>query len=209
MDVRLASLYNSYNKKVRPLICEIEGREEQFEEPVLLDIANMFDELSLYRKCETERTGDAMSHYAQAEANMNLCLSHSYQYLIKSLHENIVAFKKRCGKQDREVLDHGSFCSKFNSLEKETLECIRNGRNKDDLAAIADYRKAYNDLSQMEKMTVRELPVQIMRHTRRSSAATTIVQWLLSIGVSVGVGVLVNNYQTEILAWIDSMKTAF
>lgn len=209
MDDRLGSLYNSYNKKVRPLICEIEGRVEQFEEPVLQDIANMFDELSLYRKCETERADDAMSHYAQAEANMKLCLSHSYQYLIKSLHENIVAFKKRCGKKDREVLDHGNFCSKFNSLEKESLECIRRGRNKDDWAAIVDYKKAYNDLSQMEKMTVRELPIQIMRHTRHSSAFITIAQWLLSIGVSVGVGVLVNNYQTEILAWIDSMKTAF
>lgn len=209
MDDRLASLYSSYNKKVRPLICEIEGREEQFEEPVLLDIANMFDELSLYRKCESEKVGDAMAHYVQAEANMKLCLSHSYQYLIKSLHESIVAFKNRCGKKDREVLDHGSFCSKFNSLEKEALDNIRRGRNKDDITAISDYRKAYNDLLQMEKMTVRELPVQIMRHSRRSSAVVTIVQWLLSIGVSIGVGVLVNNYQTEILAWIDSMKTAF
>lgn len=209
MDDRLASLYNSYNKKVRPLICEIEGREEQFEEPVLLDIANMFDELSLYRKCESEKTGDSMAHFAQAEANMKLCLSHSYLYLIKSLHENIVAFKKRCGKKDREMLDHGTFCSKFNNLEKEALEYIREGRNKDELKAIDDYKKAYNNLSQMEKMTVRELPVQIMRHTRRSSAFVTVVQWLLSIGVSVGVGVLVNNYQTEILAWIDSLKIAF
>ena len=47
MHNRIAELYDRYNSTLRPLVSEIEGRNEYFEEPLLINVASMFDFIAL------------------------------------------------------------------------------------------------------------------------------------------------------------------
>lgn len=47
MHNRIAELYDRYNSTLRPLVSEIEGRNEYFEEPLLVNVASMFDHIAL------------------------------------------------------------------------------------------------------------------------------------------------------------------
>ncbi len=46
MDVRLHEIYSRYNTELKPLIAEQETRMSAFEEPLLLNLSKMFDNLS-------------------------------------------------------------------------------------------------------------------------------------------------------------------
>ena len=186
MHKQVVELYNRYNDTLRPLVSEIEGRNEYFEEPLLINMASMFDFIALSEVCD-DCLGKASYH-------LNLCISQNYQYLIKNLDEKMNAFEKRCNVSDRNILDGGKFIGKYTSLKKEAQECVRRGRKKKDIDAIDDYSTAYNLYSKIEELIDRELPVQIMHNTRKKSRTLTIIGWVLSILISIAMGKLANTY---------------
>lgn len=47
MASTISDIYRRYDNTLRPLVSEIEGRNESFEEPLLNDVASMFDALAL------------------------------------------------------------------------------------------------------------------------------------------------------------------
>lgn len=157
MHKQVAELYNRYNDTLRPLVSEIEGRNEYFEEPLLINVASMFDFIALSKVCDD----DCLE---KATCRLNLCISQSYQYLIKNLDEKMNAFEKRCNVSDRKILDGGNFIGEYTSLKKEAQECVRRGRKKKDIEALEDYAEAYRLYSRIESLIDRELPVQIMHN---------------------------------------------
>ena len=105
MHKRIIELYNKYNDTLRPLVSEIEGRNEYFEAPLLINMASMFDFIAL-------SSIDEDYYLEKASYHLDLCISQSYQYLIKNLDEKVNAFEKRCNVSDRNILDGGSFIGK-------------------------------------------------------------------------------------------------
>lgn len=202
MHAQIAEIYKRYNDTLRPLVSEIEGRNESFEEPLLVDVASMFDAIAL---SEDERN-DSQVYLTQASSFLDLSISHSYQYLIKNLHEKMLAFENRCNSSDRDVLDEGKFVGKYASLKKDAKKCVREGNRKSDIEALGDYERAYSSYSKIEKMIDRELPVQIMQNTRKDSLRWTIVGWAVSIILSVVIGIVVNRYADEIIGFLMSWK---
>lgn len=201
MHKQVAELYNRYNYTLRPLVSEIEGRNEYFEEPLLINVASMFDFIALSEAYDDDCLEKASYH-------LNLCISQSYQYLIKNLDEKMNAFESRCNVSDRNILDGGKFIGKYTTLKKEAQECVRRGRKKKDIDALDDYATAYNLYSKIEKLIDRELPVQIMHNTRKNSRTSTIIGWGLSILISVTIGKLANTYWGAFIEWLMTWKNA-
>lgn len=200
MDVRIVELYKKYNNTLRPLVSEIEGRNECFEEPLLPNTASMFDSIAL---SDSSKDEDKRSYYIeQALCYLDLSISQSYQYLIKNLHEKIVAFEKRCDASGRGILDDGKFIGKYVTLKRQAEYYTREGRAKGDLNALCDFNSAYSAYSKIEKLIDRELPVQIMQNTRKNSRKWTIAGWILSVFVSVVIGKVVNTFSDSISEWV-------
>ena len=81
------TLYVKYNDELRPLISEFEGREEQFEEPILKSMAYVVDELSL---CVQEKNADEQNnHYERAQKNLEEAVINCYKYLVYSHHKRL------------------------------------------------------------------------------------------------------------------------
>lgn len=200
MHTQIVKLYNRYNYTLRPLVSEIEGRIEHFEEPLLINVASMFDSIALSDgvNADTEMSLD------QASCYLDLSISLSYQYLIKNLDEKVNAFEKRCSSSDRNILDNGNFIGKYRQLKDQAYNHTRIGRKKDDINAINDYALAYKAYSDIEKLIDKELPVQIMQHTRKSSIFWTIFGWSISIFISVVIGKIMNIYGETIIEWIKT-----
>ena len=201
MHRQVAELYNRYNDTLRPLVSEIEGRNEYFEEPLLINVATMIDFIAISNVYDDDCLEKASYH-------LNLCISQSYQYLIKNLDEKMNAFEKRCNVSDRNILDEGKFIGEYISLKKDAQECVRRGRKKEDIDALDDYATAYNLYSKIEKLIDRELPVQIMHNTRKNSRTSTIFGWGLSILISVIIGELANTYWEAFIEWLMTWKNA-
>ena len=207
MHPEIAELYKKYNETLRPLVSEIEGRNERFEEPLLLNIASMFDSIAL-SEADTNKE-ECVSQVSQAKSYLDISISQSYQYLIKNLYEKMIAFEKRCNASDRKILDRGKFIGKYNSLRNQAKEYVRTGRNKDDLLALKDYESAYKLYSKIEKLIDRELPVQVMQNTKKVSIIWTIMGWISSIIISVIVGKIVNNYSESIISFSREWTNVF
>lgn len=185
---------------MRPLVSEIEGRNEYFEAPLLINMASMFDFIAL-------SSIDEDYYLEKASYHLDLCISQSYQYLIKNLDEKVNAFEKRCNVSDRNILDGGSFIGKYTSFKEDAKEYVRKGRKKKDIDALDDYATAYNLYSKIEGLIDRELPVQIMHNTRNNSRISTIIGWGLSILISVVVGKLANTYWSVFIEWLMIWKS--
>lgn len=188
MHTRVSELYIRYNKELRPLISEIEGRNERFEEPLLLNVASMYDAIALSEAGMEEE--ERLFFLNRAFYFLELSISHSYQYLIKNLDEKMQAFEKRCKPSDRVLIDGGNFIGKYVSLKQQAQERVRQGREKSDVDALKDFKQAYEYYSGIEKLIDRELPVQVMQNTRKESLKWTILGWITSISISVIVGKL-------------------
>lgn len=205
MHKLIPDLYNRYNKTLRPLVSEIEGRNEYFEEPLLLDITQMFDAVAL-AECG-ELSDDERDIMLQlASYSMDLSISHSYQYLIRSLDEKVRDFEKRCNASDRKILDGGKFIGKYVKLRNKARSNVTIARKKDDSEALSDYRQAYENYSKIEKMVDRELPVQIMHNTRKNSIIWTVIGWVVSIAISIVCGKLAAMHSSDIINCISIWK---
>ena len=204
MHSRIVELYDKYNKTLRPLVSEIEGRNEYFEEPLLVNVASMFDHIAL----SDANTENQSFHIDQAVSDLDLCISQSYQYLIKNLDEKMHDFEKRCNASDRNILDGGKFIGKYKSLKTQAQNSVRRGIEKDDIDALCDYESAYVSYSRIEKMVDRELPVQVMHNTRNNSRIWTILGWGLSIAISVLMGKLAANYGETLIEMLKVWKNA-
>lgn len=173
MASTISDIYRRYDNTLRPLVSEIEGRNESFEEPLLNDVASMFDALAL---SESDMLGEERDKQLErASSYLDLSISHGYQYLIKNLDGKMKAFERMCKSSDRELLDGGKFVGKYSKLKKKAKVKVREGRQKDDITALPDYQAAYETYVKIEQMVDGKLPFQIMQHARRSSCMWTIM----------------------------------
>lgn len=202
MHNRIAELYDRYNSTLRPLVSEIEGRNEYFEEPLLVNVASMFDHIAL----SDANPENSSYHINQAVSHLDLCISQSYQYLIKNLDEKMHDFEKRCNASDRNILDGGNFIGKYKSLKTQAKNSVRSGLEKGDIDALCDYESAYVSYSKIEKMIDRELPVQVMHNIRNNSRIWTIIGWGLSIVISVLMGKLAAVYGDTLIEMLKVWK---
>jgi hypothetical protein len=179
-------IYDKYNGELRPLISEFEGREEQFEEPILKNMAYVVDELSLC--VQTNNSDTQNSHLDKALQNLDEAVTNSYKYLVFSHHRRLKKFKRRFSKYQMQQFDNGKFVGKFDDDSKKAKKCIRRARKQDVLMeAKMGFKQAYDLYSVIEHEISDFESEGAAMVSRGRGIIGTIVKIVLSIAVSVAV----------------------
>lgn len=180
----LNPIYTKYNEELKPKVSEIEGRLETFEEPLLGRVMEQFDYVALFVIEKDEELKDM--YLSQAIASLDLAVSASYQYLIYALVKKIKSFKKRYGgKKCIERLSDGDYAGDFQKLEENARMAVREGNSLDDYDALPFYKDAYESYTNLEQI-VELMPIA---KVKRGKLFRTIVAAIMSIAISVGVGI--------------------
>lgn len=184
------TLFKKYNHQLKPLISEIEGRLEYFSEPLLLNLASVFDYLSI----AAADGQDYQVNIAEADGYIDRSLSHSYMYLIYCIKQSTDEFEKNLGKRCLRKLDDGRFIGKYMALKKKMAKLLKKAKKLDELEARPLLEEVYKIASGMEKMMNQEKPNMSFVQSESTSWRVVAVKWLLSIGLSVLTGYLVKCY---------------
>lgn len=184
-------LFRKYNHQLKPLISEIEGRLEHFSEPLLLNLAAVFDYLSIAAAGQNEQ-----ANMAEADKYIDHCLSLSYMYLIYAIMKSTDEFEKNIGKRGLKKLDSGRFVGKYRNLKTQRTDLLKQARDMDEVEALPFFEKAYKIASEMEQMVNKEKPNMSFIQSEATSWWVVAIKWLLSIGISVLAGCLTNWYFT-------------
>lgn len=184
MDYTL--IYDRYNGELRPLISEFEGREEQFEEPLLENMAYVVDELSMC--VQSDDSSSAMIHYKKAQQNLEEALVNSYKYLVVSHHKRLRKFKRRFSHRQMEQFNNGKFVGEFCDNSKKAVESVRRGRKCQCLVdAMDDFKQAYELYSKIELLISDFESEGIVMKSRITGLLWTSVRIALSVVISVAV----------------------
>lgn len=190
----MEDLYRRYNEEIKPLVAEIEGRLEKFAAPLLLDMADMFDNIAM---SELSDEDDRISFLSLAKTHgVELSIYHSYQYLVYALYtQRIRPFKMRCKRHVLMKLNNGMFYGEFMGLYKETRKLRKTVNLKKDCPEdIMTLKTMYNNLRHMEDMII-EAEREIIHHERFTESNWIIsLKWMASIAISVLVGFLFTKY---------------
>ena len=185
-------IYNRYNGELRPLISEFEGREEQFEEPILENMAYLVDELSLC--VQSEDLADQKNHFKTAQQNLEEAVTNTYKYLVVSHHKQLIKFKRRFSKHQLESYNNGKFIGKFNADTEKAIGCTRQARKQINLLdAKDDFKQAYELYSNIEHDISDFESEGAALKSHAKGVFWTIVKMVLSVAGSVVVAYFFTN----------------
>lgn len=183
-------IFLKYNNDLKPLVSEIEGRLERFSQPLLLNIASVYDYMSI----SAADGQDKYSCLAEADRYVDLCISQSYMCLIYAIKKNVDAFEKCLGKKGLRKLNSGHFIGRYTELKKNYSKLIKKAEHMDERKALPLFKEAYEVLTEMEKMVNHEKPNMSLIQKESSSWISVAVKWALSIIISVSAGLAVKIY---------------
>lgn len=186
MDARLHEIYSRYNTELKPLIAEQEARMSAFEEPLLLNLSKMFDNLSQ----ALIREGDVEIYLKEMNNMLTTCISQSYMYIAAAIKDDVKRFEKNNGGTIRIKLEKGVFASAYENLKDEIREIDKLCKiNKDDyISHLDDYKASFLKCQELEKMIEEVNDTETLLHSSKGSWLWTVFGWCVSIIISVLVG---------------------
>lgn len=183
-------VFRKYNEQLKPLISEIEGRLERFSQPLLLNLAGVYDYMSI-AAAEGQNCKERME---EANGLVDLCIAQSYMSLIYAIMKNTDAFEKSLGKKGLRKLNNGHFVGRYLGLKKKRKELLKEARDIDERKALPLFKDAYEVVTEMEDMVNSEKANMSLIQTETFSWMATAVKWGLSVVISVVAGIAVKYY---------------
>jgi len=149
---KVEALYDSYNRVIRPLISEIEAREESFPTPLFNEIRAFNDHIA---RCYLPKIANEkiITELEKAEGHISRITLDCFKYLDVFLYEKIRNFEKRTRNIDLTVLDNGQFFPTFCKLKKDAVISVRQAKNLESMNIIKSlefYQLAYNQYCDLE-----------------------------------------------------------
>lgn len=198
-------IYKKYNEELRPLISEVEGRLEYFEEPLLENIASKFDSIVLSHFAEN--SSENAYNLEQANTYLDICISQSYQYIITDLDKKRRGFEKICPLPSCKILNNGQFYNEYLKHKKIAKENVKEGLKKDDFMAMDNYKTAYESYTKLERLIDSEVLYNIIQKSNKKSIFYTVFSIIFPIIISIYIGRIVNEYKELIMEiikqWIN------
>ena len=186
MDAKLHEIYSRYNTELKPLIAEQETRMSAFEEPLLLNLSKMFDNLSQ----ALTREGDVEVYLKEMNNMLSTCISQSYMYIAASIKDDVKRFEKNNGGTIRIKLEKGKFASAYENLKNEIRAIDKRCKSDKDnyISHIDDYKESYHKCLKLEEMIEGVNNTETLLHSSKGSWLWTVIGWCLSIIISVVTG---------------------
>ncbi len=149
---KIASLYTNYNEVIRPLISEIEARQEVFPAPLFNEIRAFNDHIA---RCHLpDKSGDQVSEeIKKAEGHIIRITLDCFKYLDVFLHDKVKRFERNTRNIDISVFDNGSFYPRFCNLQKQAVKHVREAKKSESIDSITSlnmYQLAYNTYCEIE-----------------------------------------------------------
>ena len=182
------NLFQKYNEQLKPLISEIEGRLENFSEPLLKNLAAVFDYMSI----AAAEGQDVEKNLKKADSLIDCSLSQSYMYLIYALKCDINKFEREVGRRCLKKLNNGLFVGPYNQLKKELKTLLKEAKKMNDEDALPILKDAYEAATKMEQMVNNELPNVSLVKSESLSFLSNVIRWVISIAISVLAGFVIN-----------------
>lgn len=195
--------YTRYNNVLKPLVSEIEGRLEQFEEPLLTNLFYFFDCLALSAFSDEQGKSQYLS---QGERYLDTCISVSYQYLIYALEVKMQAFGKQTRNVDLNMFEDGRFIGRFTELKRKAEGAVRMGeRAEDHVAGLPSYKEAYEYYLKLEKLVDNQKPNLVLAQYRKSNLGVKIFQWVSGVLISVAAGYYHTELNEALINWWNNI----
>lgn len=192
------AIFDKYNNQLKPLISEIEGREERFCHPLLDRLAGVFDYLALADLDDP----NTESYIGEADCLLDECLSISYSNLVGIINRGLRKFERTVGKRGLKKLDKGRFIGKYQALRDDLRgdqkELKQNGfkrrlkknERKELIENLPTLKNMYKTISKMEKLAIKEIPNISLEKSESLTFIANLFRWLIALAISVLCGVV-------------------
>lgn len=186
-------LYERYTNELKPLVCEIEGRDKLFPETLLVDIALMFDFIASAENDEEEEQV-RKTYLKQADEQMSLCISRANQHMIRFIQCKIEEFESRTTHQFRTFLEGGEFIGQYNQLKQkaadELAKCDNSVESLYEVRDLPHYQRAYEALKEVLEMILEHEEGMIMCEENKKPCWHKVLRIVISIIAGVLCGLI-------------------
>lgn len=166
----IAKIYNRYLEELKPLVSDLESRNERFVTNLIVDLPLMLDDLA---NAEFE-SDPVRKQELIARANNQLeALITSFQYcIISCITDKKNLFCSRNSLRVRRIIDRGRFIGKFDYKIKDIRKLGENPSAQ------------YNEMIELEKLIDDAQKEALSLSRQVDDYFTTALKWLLTIILS-------------------------
>jgi hypothetical protein len=185
---RLSDIYNKYNNTIKPLIADIEARQQQFPDSLFNEIRALNDHIA---RCYIKGFADdrVEVELKNAEGHVYRITLDCYKYLniwfcdyIKEIDKDYIS------KLDITLIDNGMFAIQYRNYQKEAITLIRDAKKSESIdkqKSFDLYQKAYNTYSELEKLIDTNISSLNWAKFRKGiTKIGSILVWIISIIIS-------------------------
>ncbi|MFZ4796194.1 MAG: hypothetical protein ACOYMA_01785 [Bacteroidia bacterium] len=199
---KIAALYTNYNEVIRPLISEIEARQEVFPAPLFNEIRAFNDHIArCHLKCIS--VDKIVEEIKKAEGHINRITLDCFKYLDVFLFEKVKRFERSTRYIDISVLDNGKFYPSFCRLQKEAVQHVREAKKAeatDIESSLNYYQLAYNSYCELEeKIDDKSVEIRWAKVRFTSKKLLQIILWTLAAILSGLVSLFLTCDQVKLL----------
>lgn len=175
---------------------------QAFEEPLLLNLAAMFDYSSQAQRAQGDEQRESLR---RMEEMLDICIAQSYMYISAAIKDDAKQFEKNNSKLALERFDAGRFIGRYDNLKKEIRAIGKRCRKNrhDYLAHFDDYKACYEKCVELERLIAEVNMTETLVQGTRNSWFWTAVGWVTSVGISVLVGKHIEKIWEAAMALLD------
>lgn len=184
---KITTLYNQYNTIIKPLMAEIEAREERMPLPIFNEIRAFNDHIA---RCYLEGTHSERinNELLKAERHITRITLDCFKCLNISLYKQIEKFEKQTRNIDLTVLNNGCFYPRYCELKRLAVNHIQNAKKQEGLnldSSLNEFQIAYNTYREVEELIINHAEsVKWARVRFTSKRILSILLWILSVVIS-------------------------
>lgn len=184
---KVKTLYNQYNTIIKPLMAEIEAREERMPLPIFNEIRAFNDHIArcYLEGVDSDRINNELS---KAERHITRITLDCFKCLNISLYKQIEKFEKQTRNIDLTVLNNGCFYPQYCELKRTAVYHIQTAKKQEGIdidSALNEFQFAYNTYREVEDLIIAHAEsVKWARVRFTSKRILSIILWVLSVIIS-------------------------
>lgn len=142
----LRTIYQDYNKVIKPLIADVEARTEKFPLPLFNEIRALHDHIA---RCYSDKITPEQveTEIQKAERHVVRIMLDCYKCLNLSLHDSVLLFERQTKNIDLTVLQDGTFYPKYKVLRVQVVQYVRKAKSLESIDtkdALDVFQESYN-----------------------------------------------------------------
>lgn len=185
---QIASLYNTYDNIIKPLVSDIEARMEEFPTPVLNELRAFTDHIA---RCYRENVADDQIKIElnKAQGHIERIVLDCYKFLNVTSHiELIDKFHQKTKDINLLFINEGQFYIEYKAKHQKIVETLKEAKfleTRDKQKSVKLYEIVYNEYRELDKfMTKNEMSILNALRMHKKDKRKSLLYFLLGAIVS-------------------------